>query len=158
MPYLPDLSPFTHSHKPKCGEFDVLSVGWLDGEHEYTKGEIDPEHWTKIKTILETSEPVNLTRGEHVCELCGQASGSGEYHAYNPRTGRIYIAPSLILHYIQTHQYVPPAEFVEGVLHKLLEEGDCFEIDGLYDALDFGMAEEIVREKVHKILGIKSSS
>ena len=113
MPYLPDLSPFTHSRKPKCGEIDVVGVGWLDGEHGYVKGEIDPESWLKIKKIFEASEPVHLTRGDHNCALCGQASGNGDYHAFNPRTGRIYIAPALILHYIQVHRYTPPEEFVE---------------------------------------------
>jgi hypothetical protein len=151
---MPDLSPFTYTRKPKCGEFDVVSVGWLDGDHEYTKGEFDLERWPKIKTIFEASEPVHLTRGAHNCALCGRASGNGEYHAYNPRTDRIYIAPALILHYIQAHQYVPPKEFVEAVLHKLLKEGDCSRIDGLYHALDFGVGEDIVREKVGGILGI----
>lgn len=153
MTYLPDLSPFTHSRKPKCGEFDVISVGWLDGEHEYTKGDIDPERWSKIKMILESRGPVRLTMGGHKCALCGRESGNGEFHAYNPRTNKIYIAPALILHYIQTHQYVPPEEFLEAVLHKLLRENDCSDIDGLYDALEFGMKEEIVKEKVHKIIG-----
>lgn len=154
MTYLPDLSPFTYSRKPKCGEFDVVSIGWLDGEHEYAKGEIDPKHWSEIKKILDAHGPINLTCGVHKCELCGKETGNGEYHAYNPQTNKIYIAPALIVHYIQMHQYAPPEEYFDAVFHRLLKEGDCSEIEGLYDALDYGLHEETLKEKVHTILKI----
>ena len=42
MTYLPDLSPFNYSRNPKYGQLDVISIGWLDGEHEFTNGFIDP--------------------------------------------------------------------------------------------------------------------
>lgn len=154
MPYLPELTPYTHSRKPKCGEFDVVSVGWLDEKHTYSQGKMDIGYWSKFKKILASQGSIHLTRGKHLCGFCRQASGNGEYHTYNPRTNRIYIAPALIQHYVQAHHYAPPEEFIEAVLHKLLNEGDCSEIDGLYEALNFGMQEDLVQVRVRQILGI----
>jgi len=154
MVYFPDLSPFTYSRKPKCGQLDVVSVGWLDGEHNFSTGKIDPERWAKFEMMLKSHAPIYLTRGKYVCELCGKASGNGEVHAYHPHTKKIYVAPALILHYIQAHQYLPPEEFIEAVFHKLLKENDCTELESLYDALDFGMNEERAQEKINQILGI----
>lgn len=154
MTYFPDLSPFTYSRSPKCGPLDVLSVGWLDGEHEFTKGSIGIDDRSKLETTLSGQVPIHCTKGEHVCELCRQVSGNGEYHTFNPRTNKIYITPALILHYIQVHQYVPPQEFIEAVFHKLLQEDDCMELESLFDALDFGLKEKITKEKINRILGI----
>ena len=125
MTYFPDLSPYVYGGPSRCGDYDVFSIGWLDGDHEFSKGEFNPERLSKIKIILESQSPINLTFGVHICELCGNEAGNGEYHSYNPNTNKIYAAPTLIVHYIEEHQYAPPGEFIEAVFHKVLEENYC---------------------------------
>ena len=126
----------------------------MDGEHEFTNGSIDPWNRSKLETNFAAQVPKHITKGEHVCELCRQASGNGEYHIYNPRTNKICITLTLILHYIQTHQYFRPEGFIRTVFHKLLQEDECKEYESLFDALDFGLKEEIAKEKINRILGI----
>ncbi|TJZ92429.1 DUF7919 family protein [Actinacidiphila oryziradicis] len=63
----------------------------------------------------------SLSLGEHYCEICpsgARIAGNGEVHVITP-DGIIYCAPWLILHYIEDHGYVPPAEFVDGLLGDL---------------------------------------
>jgi len=40
----------------------------------------------------------------------------GILNLFVPGTGIVYVAPKLILHYIDAHEYQPPAEFCDAVL------------------------------------------
>jgi len=40
----------------------------------------------------------------------------GNRNLFVPGAGFLYITPSLVLHYIDAHQYAPPEEFVKAVL------------------------------------------
>jgi hypothetical protein len=40
----------------------------------------------------------------------------GIYNLWVPGNDVIYVAPELILHYIQEHRYRPPDEFISAVL------------------------------------------
>ena len=40
----------------------------------------------------------------------------GNRNLFLPGAGFLYIAPSLVLHYIDAHQYLPPDEFIKAVL------------------------------------------
>ncbi|WP_375431714.1 hypothetical protein [uncultured Friedmanniella sp.] len=37
--------------------------------------------------------------------------------------GRLYSAPTLVVHYIQAHQYLPPDEFLEALRRSAQVEG-----------------------------------
>jgi len=41
--------------------------------------------------------------------------------------GGIFAAPNLIVHYIETHNYLPPSEFIEAVFNPLPEDWDAAE-------------------------------
>ena len=74
-------------------------------------------------------EPANVTRGLHNCELCDQQSpilidavdglhgsavlGFGEVLVDGD--GEIYAAPTLIVHYIDRHNYLPPDQFLTAL-------------------------------------------
>jgi len=73
---------------------------------------------------------VNSTRGIHSCELCPGRNesifqrnqenlrlGWAEIRAFS-RRGAIFAAPNLIYHYVLTHHYRPPDEFVEAILEE----------------------------------------
>jgi hypothetical protein len=54
-----------------------------------------------------------LTRGQHRCLLCAADSPSidnGEIRVVTG-DGKLYVAPAMIRHYIDSHHYYPPTEF-----------------------------------------------
>jgi hypothetical protein len=127
MAYFPDLSPYAYGHRPHPG---VLHIGWLDGVHEYPKGKVAEHVLGRLKRLA--TEPTELYRGFHICELCSPPEGligpgdAGYWDWAKPRSsnGEIrvtlgtaaYAAPVLIVHYIEEHGYLPPEEFLRAVM------------------------------------------
>jgi hypothetical protein len=134
--HYPDLTPYEYS---KRKEPAALNVGWLDAEHEFSKGKVPNEIVEQLK--LFAKKPVNQTRGFHVCQFCQNesvgisakdkkdfwewyermikagAASSAEIRVV-AKSGRIYAAPILICHYIEVHNYQPPQEFIEAVMES----------------------------------------
>jgi hypothetical protein len=135
MTYFSDYSPYAYGHKSQPG---VVHVGWLDNVHPYPKGSVDARLIEKMKLLA--SNPVELYRGKHICELCaeppdlvkttrpnrvvldpncswalwvGQRSSNGEIRVSDE--GLVFAAPVLIVHYIEAHSYLPPAQFLRAV-------------------------------------------
>jgi hypothetical protein len=123
--YFADLSAY--SYWPNNSEV-ALNVGWLDAEHEFTVGTV---HADVVPAVLRLvlREPVHRTRGWHRCNLCVEpaypvcmtvdgielALGNGEIRLVG-QGGRVYAAPSLIAHYLSSHSYLPPVDFMAGLL------------------------------------------
>jgi len=105
----------------------VLNVGWLDEKHPYKTKEASEDFLNQLFSICQT--PVNTTRGYHQCPFCKLKSigtkaengldtiilGSAEIRVEGQR-GIVYAAPNLIYHYVETHGYLPPEEFIAAVL------------------------------------------
>jgi hypothetical protein len=134
MTYIPDLSLYAYGHDSHTG---VVHVGWLDSIHLYLKGAVDARLIEKMKFLA--SNPVELYRGVHICELCveppdlvqtllpnrmidpncswmqwaRQRSSNGEIRVSGE--GLVFAAPLLIVHYIETHSYLPPSQFLKAV-------------------------------------------
>jgi len=116
----------------------VVHVGWLDSAHPFTQGTVDGHLIQKLRLLA--AEPVELCRGFHICELCAEPDlpketlpphhvvldinspygkwlslhqGNGEIRV--PCAGVIFAAPVLIVHYIEEHGYLPPAQFLKAV-------------------------------------------
>jgi hypothetical protein len=140
MTYFPDLSLYAYGRHSHPG---VVHVGWLDGTHPYPKGMVTPSLIEKIRLLA--TKPVELYRGKHVCEVCpdpglpkvmldglpgcldpdsayvkwmNSHSSNGEIRVSHG--GITFAAPVLIVHYIEEHLYLPPAEFL-----KAIEEAVC---------------------------------
>lgn len=128
MAYFPDLSPYAYRGISHPG---VVHVGWLDRIHPFPKGSVENRLIEKMKLLAE--KPVELTRGKHICELCfkppdfvvdfrdkwvAQRSSNGEIRVVYG--GVTFAAPLLIVHYIEEHYYLPPAQFL-----KAIEEALC---------------------------------
>jgi hypothetical protein len=129
LAYYPDLTPYAYYP----GEEHMLNVGWLSKDVVFTRGPVPMAFAHELKLLAE--HPIELTRGCHVCEFCEQPHdlikefpeyeavwemfrcGNGEIHVAN-RSGAIYCAPTLVLHYVSEHQYQPPQEFVDAVLYQ----------------------------------------
>jgi len=100
----------------------VKAVGWLEGEFE--KGKID----SKVIELLEKYPIKNRCRGWHSCEYCvneEHASGNGEYWTVGKKG--VYAAPSLIIHYIKEHNYLPPEEFIDSILNGIKPDNELYD-------------------------------
>lgn len=122
MTYFPDLAPCRYygdewSHRR-------LSVGWLELGHEYSGGPVAPAVLERLRDMMNYATGMSL--GSHFCEFClghtyqnagwGRvASGSVTLSVPGDR-GCVYETPQLVVHYIEAHNYQPPAEFCEAVL------------------------------------------
>jgi hypothetical protein len=133
--YFPDLAPYEYGNEAHPG---VVHVGWLDGEHSFSKGIVERRLVEKLKALV--ASPVELYRGKHICEVCVQPDGleqrrlphrvvldpdcswvrwaeqrwgNGEIRV--PGEGVVYAAPVLILHYVEEHDYLPPDGFLKAL-------------------------------------------
>ena len=128
MAVFDDLSPYDENDTTG----PALRVGWLGRGSSFPTGEIDPGVVDNLIRLAAT--PVNLMRGLHYCEFCDAESpiriatpfgpkgrvalGNGEIHVRHA-SGQLYVAPTLVIHYITAHDYLPPAEFREAVLARV---------------------------------------
>jgi hypothetical protein len=121
MTYFPDLAPCTYYRAVSSQH--KLSVGWLELGREYTRGSVAPDVLAKLRDLMNYASGMSL--GSHYCEFCmghrdqrpgwrGVASGSVTLSI--PGSRAIYETPQLVIHYIEAHNYQPPAEFCEAVL------------------------------------------
>ena len=134
MTYFSDLSLYAHGHSSHPG---VVHAGWLDNVHPYPRGTVDAKLVEKMRLLA--SNPVELYRGKHICELCAeppdliktiqpnkcidpncswakwidQRWSNGEIRVSDE--GIVFAAPVLIVHYIEAHGYLPPAHFLKAV-------------------------------------------
>lgn len=122
--YYKDLTKYSYGQKE-----DSYNIGWLDGRHSYTRGNVSEQFLDKLWTYF--SYPVNIYRGFHQCELCKKQNieipiiqyksekrkaGFYEIRVFD-REGNTYAAPSLIFHYITCHHYMPPQKFIDAVVN-----------------------------------------
>jgi hypothetical protein len=136
MAYFPDLSPYSYGNHHHEG---VLHVGWLDNIHPFPRGPGPRAVLEKIKSLA--ANPAAKHRGYHRCDLCVEPSNLertflrhderiidpscewARWWAARESNGEIrlvaqdvtYAAPVLIVHYIEAHDYLPPAEFLRAV-------------------------------------------
>ncbi|GAB7045246.1 DUF7919 family protein [Catenuloplanes indicus] len=110
MEYL-DLTPYTYTDSA----LPMTSIGWLGSEHGVQGPAGAPLAGTELEELRGASRRIcNVALGFHTCEFCGTVEGNGEYRYYLPDE-RTYAAPAMILHYVDTHAYRPPRQFLEGL-------------------------------------------
>lgn len=145
--YYEDLSPY-HHRLPSILP-GVLCVGWIDVFHDYSIGDTPSELIEKIKTLAvcrsRTFEiQVNVVRGLRPCPFCGREiylvmqSGQklmlGMSELWFPTAGGWLAAPSLVIHYIENHRYLPPPVFLQAVCS--LSTDDHFVAQDVFNRLD----------------------
>lgn len=144
MTWFPDLSPYSYSGRPLAWlELPVLNVGWLGREGPFVAGETSPLFRERLAMFCRPAYLIRLTRGLHMCEVCWpserywpdwrvlppdnplwQGCGNGEVWVMG--RGVVYAAPALIGHYVDAHDYCPPAAFIEAVLESDGPEGPFY--------------------------------
>jgi len=129
--YFADLSPCNYF---SFGRSERLrAVGWLAWGHPYRErqAELPQDNFRQLLRLLVNPwEPLHFM-GQHECDFCfgneeaarrftleryGFVIHFGASNLFVPGRGCIYVAPSMIAHYMDAHDYEPPAEFWEAVL------------------------------------------
>jgi hypothetical protein len=123
MAYFKDLTEYSYFHSGKRP--NTKNTGWLAREYPFEK-ELPNSRTLDLLWSL-SAVMVVATRGRHLCDLCEPHSlitaerndisitlGSSEARIFS-RQNEVYAAPSLIYHYVNTHHYKPPDEFLRAL-------------------------------------------
>jgi hypothetical protein len=115
------------------GTGPIRPVGYLARKHPFTKGRTS---WAFIDCLVALVEqPLLHSLGYHSCDLAwcrltfvsgvhatkflhkGRVLSLGHTDILVPGDEVVYQAPSLILHYIRWHRYLPPQCFIQAVFN-----------------------------------------
>jgi hypothetical protein len=114
MTYSPDLS--------RCDYFGpidlpLVAIGWLENGRPVPTGEVPEQVFEQLRELLRDPWGPAFA-GWHDCDLCVYRYGPSKLGTYRntmgfknvfvPDDAKIYVAPELILHYIDQHGYAPP--------------------------------------------------
>ncbi len=121
MAYIADLAQCDYFG---AAEGRLLAVGWLDGEQLVTSGpRVTAEFFHSLVEMATDPWQPFVMAGRHPCPLCLYTGGPatiqlgdrsvvvGANNLFIPADEAVYVAPSLVLHYIDAHAYVPPEQF-----------------------------------------------
>ncbi len=128
MSYFPDLG---RASMVAEGEH-VRAIGWLHPDHPFTKGEVAADFVARLKEFVAQSGKsaealyFGAFGGIHTCEFCNKAHGVCNFGV--PCGERLFVAPEMIVHYIEQHGYCPPAEFVAAVRGSPLPETEEYQV------------------------------
>jgi hypothetical protein len=132
MGYYSDLSNYVVDHRSFP---NVKNVGWLDRDHAFNTGDVSEPLRLRLRQLAK-AKYTNQSRGFHYCELCSEEDprvdgvrlGSAEIWVPSSST-EFYASPDLIVHYVDAHAYVPPAEYLDAL--------ERLDIDRWYPVEDF---------------------
>ena len=111
----------------------LRAVGWLAWGHPYREqqAELPEDNFRQLLRLLRDPWEPGVFMGAHDCEFCfgaedyarrftleryGITVHFGASNIFIPGKDRVYVAPSMIAHYIDKHRYEPPSEFWRAVL------------------------------------------
>ena len=116
MSWFPDMGTVT-----MIAEGDhVRAVGWLSDQHPFPLGDASPEFLERLKEFCnrwgDGLEPLawGLLMGPHQCEFCRGFMATGNIGI--PCGAILFVAPEMVAHYVEVHQYAPPSLFVASIL------------------------------------------
>jgi hypothetical protein len=110
--YIDDLTPMIDRNGQAMPK--IVAIGWLDRGHEFSVGQTPLDFRDVLRRLCE--QPVRRTRGFHNCPFCTgeQVRGNGEIDVLG-QDRRVFVAPSMVSHYVDRHSYRPPEAFVQAV-------------------------------------------
>ncbi|MBW6292603.1 hypothetical protein KZ863_26470, partial [Pseudomonas aeruginosa] len=113
----------------------VRNIGWLGRGQQYSRGRVSSGLLDKLKLIIMSEGAVdfhvNRVMSAHECVVAGCRDlfvgdvglGFSEIWIPGVEKGAYFASPSLILHYIEEHDYCPPQMYSEAVMAVDLEVG-----------------------------------
>jgi hypothetical protein len=123
--YFEDLTPYAYTQARLPSDApSLVNFGWLDSDHDYPRGKVAPEVVERMLRLA--AERVNGMRGYHRCPFCEEREqvsmlledeivylGSAEIHIKAGST--TYVAPNLLPHYMEAHEYMPPEQVLQAL-------------------------------------------
>ena len=98
----------------------LRAVGWLGTKFKFSTGKVSQQFFNKLCELAENPWQPMISPGFHICELCQfqnyEHTARGTNNLFIPFNGAIYVAPELIVHYINVHHYLPPIVFLDAVI------------------------------------------
>jgi len=125
MAYYDDLSEWPVAGVAKHA---TRAVGWLERGRPYLSGDTSKQFFGALISLLVEPWRPFAEAGRHPCSMCAFSGGPtglsyqgvriamGSSTLFVPGDAVIYVAPSLIAHYVDAHGYLPPQEFVDAVI------------------------------------------
>lgn len=105
----------------------LLAVGWLDCDHAFTHGRVASSVFEAFARLaMSPWQPIAFA-GTYPCPFCVFTGGPcevrgregnvlvGATNVFVPSEDAVYVAPSLTLHYMDAHEYLPPEAFQRAV-------------------------------------------
>jgi len=138
--FFANLTPYSYDEQGREPQKHVLNVGWLSYEYPYACGDVPVAVTRTLRRLISSPVfiPLIISLGFHGCELCHSVRAdepAGASLLGNPAppsnvpaplvngerwvsgtNNVVYVAPVLVVHYIEVHRYLPPHEFIEAVL------------------------------------------
>ena len=124
MPTMADMVPWNHRGVQRD---HVLAIGWL-GETNAPAASVPSEFFERLVSLLVNPWQPFIAAGFHACGWCRFSGGPAQLQAFGKRVqmgrdnlfvpagDRVYVAPSLMAHYIDAHGYAPPEQFQAAVM------------------------------------------
>jgi hypothetical protein len=95
---------------------NVRAIGWLEVGYPFTRGPVPGDILATLKAQVVKAYQVAYHMGFHECSLCPEGrQRTGLDNLMVPTRGLLYVAPELVVHYIEDHGYRPPDEFLVAV-------------------------------------------
>jgi hypothetical protein len=136
MAWYEDLTPCYYFGPDSQRKLKLIAVGWLEGSRPFPTGILQRDFIDQLIYLFAVQWHLLIVPGRHSCSICDPTAAAnalakipelnfvhgfynvslGSANLLVPGDRKIFVAPSLILHYIHTHRYEPPAEFREAVL------------------------------------------
>lgn len=125
MAYYPDFARCDYFGK---WEDALVAIGWHEAGRPFVTGHVDKVFFDALAHLLVEPWQPAAVAGRQPCGMCRFTGGPSQMHVngevislggnslFVPGGDKIFVAPSLIAHYVDAHGYQPPAEFQRAVL------------------------------------------
>jgi hypothetical protein len=116
MTYFADLSTRTQIASGP----GVRAIGWLSDKEPYPRGQVPESFLARLVSFCTLRSDAILAlgwpaaAGHHTCEFCNEFYASENVGV--PAGNLLYVAPKMVAHYVERHEYLPPSEFIDAVL------------------------------------------
>jgi hypothetical protein len=102
----------------------VRAIGWLSAGQAFPQGKVTETFVARLREFVyhanDSSRSLGFGAfgGLHDCELCLRERDARNFGV--PAGPVLYVAPAMVLHYVERHAYCPPAEFIDAVVSSPL--------------------------------------
>jgi len=94
-----------------------VAVGWLERGTPFPTGAADIRVYRRLQELALDPFQLFVAGGSHGCTLCQfEPEKAGGANLFIPGAGFLFVAPELIVHYMNAHAYLPPNAFGQAVL------------------------------------------